>query len=201
MHISEGVLSIPVLAVGIAGTAVGTAYGLKKIKEKDIPKTAIVSAALFVVSLLHLSLGAVSVHLTLNGLAGVILGWGIFPVYLLILFLQAVLFQFGGLTVLGVNTLVLALPGLLSFFIFKIIVGEKLKEGKKIIIAGFTGGFIGVLGAAFLSIFALVMTEASFMELAALISLSDLPIALLEGGLTALVILFLLKIKPEIIKK
>ncbi|MCC3145493.1 cobalt transporter CbiM [Halanaerobium sp. Z-7514] len=200
MHIAEGVLSAPVLAAGAAGAAVGSAYGLKKLDEEDIPKTAIVSAALFVASLLHLPLGPTSVHLILNGFGGVILGWKIFPVFLLVLFLQAVLFQFGGLTVIGVNTILTALPGFLAFLLFRITAGSRAKEGKKIIIAGFGAGFIAVLGSALLLMSALIITEGSFRELAIVISLSYIPLALLEGSLTAVIISFLLKNKPEILR-
>ena len=47
MHISEGVLSAPVLGGGVALALAGTAVGLKKLKEDKIPQTAILSAAFF----------------------------------------------------------------------------------------------------------------------------------------------------------
>jgi cobalt/nickel transport system permease protein len=47
MHISEGVLSVPVLALGW-GTAVAIlGIGLRKTPPEDIPKTALVSGVLF----------------------------------------------------------------------------------------------------------------------------------------------------------
>ncbi len=45
MHISEGVLSAPVLIVGAGLTVVGTAIGLKKIDYDRIMTVAILSAA------------------------------------------------------------------------------------------------------------------------------------------------------------
>ena len=53
-----------------------------------------------------------SAHLILNGLLGVVLGWAAFPVIFVALLLQAVLFQFGGFTVLGVNTATMGLGAL-----------------------------------------------------------------------------------------
>jgi len=78
MHISEGVLSGYPLVVGAVGAAVGVAVGLKKIEMNDIPRVGIVSAALFVASLIHINVGPVSVHLILNGVGGLSLGCNCF---------------------------------------------------------------------------------------------------------------------------
>ncbi len=48
---------------------------------------------------------------------GLLLGWPAFPAILVGLFLQALLFQFGGLTVLGVNTFNVAVPAVLCFYL------------------------------------------------------------------------------------
>ncbi|MDD5642485.1 MAG: energy-coupling factor ABC transporter permease, partial [Syntrophales bacterium] len=98
MHISEGVLSPAVLAGGAGLAVVGTAIGLKKMDYEAIPRVAILSAAFFVASLIHVPVGPVGLHLVLNGLMGLLLGWVAVPAILIALFLQALLFQFGGLT-------------------------------------------------------------------------------------------------------
>ncbi|MCK5438235.1 MAG: cobalt transporter CbiM, partial [Desulfobulbaceae bacterium] len=113
MHISEGVLSASVLAGGWALTVIGTTIGLKRVGHDKIMSVAILSSAFFVASLVHLPVGPGSVHLLLNGLMGLILGWACFPAILAALFLQAVFFQFGGIVVLGVNTFNMAVPALL----------------------------------------------------------------------------------------
>ena len=48
MHISEGILSGPVLLSGAALAAAGTAMGLKKLDYDHIAKTGILAAAFFV---------------------------------------------------------------------------------------------------------------------------------------------------------
>ena len=108
MHISEGVLSGPVLISGGALAAVGTAIGLRKLDYDHIAKAGMLSAAFFVASLVHVPIGPANAHLVLNGLVGLLLGWAAFPAILVALVLQAVLFQFGGITVLGVNTIITA---------------------------------------------------------------------------------------------
>ena len=110
MHISEGVLSPPVLAGSGVAAAAGVAYALKKMDYDRVPQVAVVAGAFFVAALIHVPAGFTSAHLALNGLAGVLLGWSAFPAILVGLFLQAVMFQFGGLTTLGANTLNMALP-------------------------------------------------------------------------------------------
>ncbi len=119
MHISEGVLSPAVLAGGAALAAVGTAIGLKKMDYEAIPRVAILSAAFFVATLIHVPVGPVGLHLVLNGLMGLLLGWLAVPAILIALFLQSLLFQFGGLTVLGVNTVIMALPAVVCFYLFR----------------------------------------------------------------------------------
>ena len=110
MHISEGALSPAMLGAGAALTVVGTAIGLRRLDYDRIMTVAILSSAFFVGSLIHVPIGLSSAHLILNGLLGAILGWAAFPAILTALLLQAVLFQFGGITVLGVNTFNVAGP-------------------------------------------------------------------------------------------
>ena len=109
MHIAEGVLSAPVLITGAVVAAGAVAYGLKKLDPRQVMMAAILGAAFFVASLIHIPVGPSSVHLLLNGLLGVLLGWSAVPVIFVGLLLQAILYGFGGLTVLGVNTATMGL--------------------------------------------------------------------------------------------
>ena len=68
-------------------------------------------AAFFAGSLIAIPVGPSSVHLMLGGLIGLMLGTAAFPALFVALALQALLFGMGGLTTLGVNTLNMALPG------------------------------------------------------------------------------------------
>ena len=118
MHIAEGVLSAPVLITGAVVAAGAVAYGLKKLDPRQVMMAAILGAAFFVASLIHIPVGPSSVHLLLNGLLGVLLGWSAVPVIFVGLLLQAILYGFGGLTVLGVNTATMGLGAVLSWYIF-----------------------------------------------------------------------------------
>ncbi|MGQ9510002.1 MAG: cobalt transporter CbiM [Thermodesulfobacteriota bacterium] len=199
MHISEGVLSAPVLMAGALLTAGGTALGLKKMDYERIPQVAVISSAFFVASLIHVPVGPSSVHLVLNGLIGVLLGWMAFPSILVALTLQALLFQFGGLTVLGVNTFNMAVPAVVVYYLFNL----PIRRGTHFItiLAGFGSGMIGIgLGTLLIAI-ALVSTGEGFLNVAKIVVIAHMPVMVIEGVITSFCTLFLKKVKPEILKE
>lgn len=199
MHISEGILSPAVLIGGAALTAAGVAIGMKNLDQDEIPKMGILSAAFFVASLIHVPAGPVSVHLILNGLIGLILGWKAFPAILVALTLQALLFQFGGITTLGVNTLNMALPAVICYYLF----GWSIKPGTGkniLLVSSFAAGFCAVLIAAVMVGFSLYLTGEAFLPAAKLVVAAHLPVMLIEGILTAACVLFLQKVRPEILE-
>jgi cobalt/nickel transport system permease protein len=197
MHISEGVLSAPVLVSGAVLATAGISVGLKKMDYEKIPQAAVLSAAFFVASLIHVPLGPSNVHLVLNGINGLLLGWVCFPSILIALALQAILFQFGGITVLGVNTVTMALPGLIGYYLFgRLIKGENRLLG---LAAAFACGFFSVFLSGILVAAALLSTGGSFLSAAKLILLAHLPVMIIEGIITLFCVAFLKKVKPELL--
>jgi len=198
MHISEGVLPGSLLVTGWVLTIAGTYMGLKKLDNDRIPLAALLAATFFVASLIHVPAGPTSVHLVLNGLAGILLGWTVFPVLLTGLFLQAVLFQFGGLTVLGVNAFNMAFPALVAYYACK----GLLKKGDKlsVIVAGALSSFIAIMGAGFLVAIELVFTGEAFRKTAELAFLAHLPVAIIEAFINCFILLFLKKAAPEVLE-
>ena len=120
MHIAEGVLSAPVLITGAA--AAGIVVGLKRLDESRLMTAGLVGAAFFIASLIHVPIGVSSAHLLLCGLVGVMLGVSAYPVIFTALLLQGVLFEFGGLTVLGVNTTTMGTGALAAGMLFHALV-------------------------------------------------------------------------------
>lgn len=199
MHISEGVLSPAILTGGAALTAIGVGIGLKSIDYEEIPYMGILTAGFFVASLIHLPIGPSSVHLILNGMLGLILGWKAFPAILVGLTLQALLFQFGGITTLGINTLNMALPAVTCYYLFGW--GVKKNSGRLIfIITAFAAGCCAVLFAGILVGFSLYLNGEAFLPAAKLLVAAHLPVMLIEGILTATCALFLRKVKPELLE-
>jgi cobalt/nickel transport system permease protein len=200
MHISEGILSGSILLAGAGLTAAGTAVGLKRMEPEQIPATGILSAAFFVASLIHVPAGPVSVHLVLNGLVGVMLGWRAFPAILVGLALQALLFQYGGLTVLGVNTFNMAFPALVCRVLF----GWGIRPRRKtpvFVLSAFCAGFFSVLLSGLLVGLSLFLTGDAFLPAARILVFSHFPVMVIEGTLTASCALFLRRVKPDLLEE
>jgi len=196
MHISEGVLSGQILAAGAALAFAGTAIGLKKLDYDRIPQAAILSAAFFVASLIHVPVGPSSIHLILNGIVGLMLGWGAFPAIMIALILQGVLFQFGGITTLGVNTVIMATPAVICYYLFGSLIHKKQKTA---VCAAFACGFLSVFIGAIIVGISLIFTEEGFWEVASAAVLAHIPVMIIEGIITAFCISFLKKVQPELL--
>jgi cobalt/nickel transport system permease protein len=198
MHISEGVLSAPVLIAGAVLAVAGVAVGLRKMSYDKIPQVAVLSSAFFVASLIHVPVGPSAAHLVLNGLIGIILGWMAFPSIFVALALQALLFQFGGFTTLGVNTVSMATPAVIAYLLFSPL--ARKANMTLVAVAGFFAGVTGIAGGALLVAFALISTGESFTNVAKVIVVTHIPIMAIEGVITAFCLVFLRKVKPEILE-
>ncbi len=197
MHISEGVLSPPVLVTGGLLTVIGTAIGLKKLDYDRIMTVSLLTATFFVASLIHVPLGPGNIHLILGGLMGIVLGWSCVPAILVALFLQTLFFNYGGLVVLGVNTSIMALPALCCYYMFRPWIEN---NGSKRKIAGFAAGFSAILIGSFLMAAALATSDKGFITTAKLVVLAHIPLMLIEGFITLFTIEFLAKVQPEFLK-
>src|SRR5438270_959338 len=119
VHIDDGFLTAPWIGGGFAGMALLMLLGAWRIRDDEIPQVALLTAAFFVASLMHVSLGPTSVHLLFNGLVGVVLGRRAGLAIPIGLFLQAALFKHGGFTTVGINSCVMTLPALLAWLLFR----------------------------------------------------------------------------------
>jgi cobalt/nickel transport system permease protein len=211
MHIPDGILPAAVNVAGYATAGAATYYSLRKIEssenpEEGIPKASLLTAAFFVASWIHIPIPPTSVHLVLNGLLGVVLGYYAFPAILIGLFFQAVMFQHGGLSTLGVNATMMGLPALLAFALFQSRTFLR-RESRFItgLFAFLSGGF-GLGLAALIALALLIATVPAQIdaatERASLIALTaaHIPLMALEGIFTALVVLFLQRVKPELLE-
>lgn len=193
MHIVDGVLSVPVLAVGAVGTLVGCYFGLRQLTDRKIPQAAVLAACFFVASLVHIPVGPSSVHLIFNGLIGLLLGWSAFPIVLVGLILQAVFFGFGGILVLGVNTINIAIPA--------VIVGVMLRpyiDKWSPLLIGFASGFGAVFMTSLMVALSLTLSGDVFLNSASLVIVAHIPIALLEGFVGAYIFRLLKRVRPEL---
>jgi cobalt/nickel transport system permease protein len=210
MHLPDGILAGGVCAAGYAVAGVAAAASLATIRRrtdphKVVPKASILTAVFFVASWIHVPVPPASVHLVLNGLLGVVLGPFAFLAILVGLFFQAVLFQHGGLTTLGVNAMVIGLPALLVGAVFGL--ASKLWRRSRGWAAalGFVAGSLAiVLSALAFSVVVVTLVpaelDASLQRTgAAALTVAHLPLALLEGVFTAMVVLFLRRVQPDLL--
>ncbi len=198
MHISEGVLSGPVLGAGAVLTLGCTTLGLKKINFDQMVHVAILASAFFVASLIHVNIGPVSVHLILNGVVGLLLGLAAFPAILTALVLQSLLFQYGGLTALGVNTVIMAVPAITVHYLFLPLLGRSSALN---FTAGFLSGLVSVGGSCMLLGAALWFTDEQFLKTSLAIITAHLPVMIIEGIITGFCISFLVQVYPEILPR
>lgn len=196
MHISEGVLEPNILIGGAIASSIFVGISLIKLQHKDIPKTAVLSALFFIASFIHVPIGITSVHLILGGLVGAFLGLNAFLAIFVALVLQGVLFGYGGITTLGVNTLILALPTILSFYLVR--KTHPKKWIKKTI--WFLAGFLPILLSAALLSLTLILNGESFMAIATLAFMSNLPIMIIEGVITLFALEFIQKVSPHLLE-
>ena len=196
MHISDGVLPTAVTLGCYAASAVICTWSVKRTRSEDLPIVAVMTAAVFVASLVHLPFGPTSVHLLIPGLVGALLGPSAFLAIALGLALQCLLFQFGGLTALGANLLMMGLPALLAGLVFYHFKGQT--RTRRIWVGALCGGGATIFSATLLALL-LATGGEDFYGVAKLALGAHIPVVLIESGVSAMVVSFLLKVKPEIL--
>lgn len=200
MHLSEGVLHSSTLIVGAVVAVAGIAIGLKSLKSDRLSLTALFASAFFVASTIHIPVGIGSVHLILNGIAGIFLGWAVFPAFLIALALQALLFSFGGFAVLGVNLCIMAFPALAVHYLSRPLLRELTR--KRLISAGILAGVVGVGGAAAIASLVLAFDGGSqYRDLIGLLIVSHLPVFVVDSLISVGVQLTLAKMMPEALNR
>ena len=211
MHIPDGFLPPQVCLTGYALTGGVTWFCLRQIKrdrdiQANIPKASLLTAAFFIASLIHIPIPPTSVHLILNGLMGAVLGYYAFPAILIGLFFQAVMFQHGGMSTLGVNAIVLGTPAIAAYYLFR--QREHLTGKRQLLtkVLSFAAGAGALLLSAIMFAILLVTHISPDMNVSAertaiLVSLGGYGIqAAIEGLFSVMLIAFLEQVKPELLK-
>jgi len=195
VHIADGVLSFSVALATTAGAVGVLAYSLKGMKEEEIPKLSLLTGAFFVSSLINIPIGPTSIHPILSGFLGLTLGRRA-PIGIFIgLLLQATLFQHGGLSTLGANTLLMAIPAYAVYYI------SRLFKEIPYFLKGFLAGFFAVLGGVLLLITLLVFSDYRYSEgvfsVINIVFFAYFPLAILEGILTGFSVKYLYSLRPS----
>jgi cobalt/nickel transport system permease protein len=118
------------------------------------------------------------------------LGWSAVPALFIALFLQGLLFQFGGLLSLGVNTAAMGTAALAGSLVFRA-VPEKLRS-----LGAFAGGFVAVIIGTLVVAAALALSDQDLRTTATLLFAANLPLAAVEGVISLFITTFLARTMP-----
>lgn len=195
-HVVDGLLSTPVIVAGAVIAVAGIAVGLRRVEGEKVPYCGLMSAAFFVASLVHVPVGPSNVHLILNGLLGMVLGWAAVPAIFVGLLLQAVFFGYGGITVLGVNTVIMGLPAVVCFYLFAPLAG---RQGRHAWACGALAGAFAIVLTCVGVAAALALSGREYVLVAKLVLIAHLPVMMVEGFVTGTIVVFLQRVKPEVL--
>ncbi len=195
-----------------AGTALTTSYCAKKVREEAdparVPLMGVVGAFVFSAQMLNFTIPATgsSGHLGGGLILAVLLGpHAAFLVMASVLAVQALFFADGGLLALGANIFNLGfIPAFIAYpLVYRRIVGgtssaSRIAMGS--VLAAVVALALGSLGVVFQTV-ASGVSSLPFGSFVALMVPIHLAIGLVEGFVTAAVVLFVRKVQPEILTR
>lgn len=210
MHMADALLAPAVAGTMYACSAVAAGYSVKKIRiesdEKKVPVMGVMGAFVFAAQMINFSIPGTgsSGHLCGGMLLSAILGpEAAFLTMIGVLLVQCLLFADGGLLALGANVWNMAFYGCFigGMLIWKYMTRKGMSRGK-IIVASILGCIITLqLGAFSVTLETLVsgITELPFHLFVAVVQPIHLAIGLVEGLITAAVLVFLYETRPELL--
>lgn len=199
MHISEGILKAEIIIPAAVAAGVWVAYLLYRLNFKDIPKIACMSAIFFVASFIHIPLGPTAIHLVLGGLVGAFLGVNAIIAIFVGLLLQALFFGYGGISVLGVNLLMIAVPTIFARYFVKLSFKERKYQKIYRYICWFLVGFIPLLCSSLILSGVLVLNGKEFLAISGLALAANFPLMIVEGIISLFAISFIYRVNKELL--
>lgn len=191
--IAWGILCLPFLVTGFLSIK-------KRLKadRKNITLLAMAGAFIFVISSLKIpSVTGSCSHMTGTGLGAILFGPAAVSILgIIVLIFQAILLAHGGLTTLGANTFSMAIAGpFLSYGIY--VLGKKLKLNKKVTV--FLAACLGDLFTYCVTSIQLALAypsenggvAASAVKFLGVFAPTQLPLAILEGIVTVIIMIAL----------
>jgi len=121
MHIPDGVLPIWIVALGWVVTALLLALSIRRVNSEDVkrklPLIGIVSALM--ITGMTLEIVPIAYHINLSIIAGILLGPALAFISVFIVDLIISMFGHGGVTVVGLNTIVIGAEAVLGYYLFQ----------------------------------------------------------------------------------
>jgi len=210
MHMADALISPAVGVTMWAATAGLTLYSAKKLKENpddsQTPLMGVLGAFIFAAQMINFTIPATgsSSHLGGGMILAVLLGpYAAFITLASVLTVQALFFADGGLLALGCNIFNLGFfPCFIAYpFIYKQIAGDRPTRHRILagaIAASILGLQMGAFGVVLETLFSGI-SELPFVTFLLLMQPIHLAIGIVEGMVTAAVVTFIWKARPEIL--
>lgn len=206
MHIPDGFLSVntwaPTWLVSIGGIGYCLRRAHQMLQDRMIPLMGVMAAFIFAAQMLNFPVvGGTSGHLLGGVLAAVLLGpYAGAIVIAVVLVVQCLIFQDGGLTALGANIFNMALIGAMGGYFVYNIIRRILGNKKGIIIGAGIAAWLSVVVASGVCALELAISGTSPLKIAlpAMVGVHML-IGLGEAVITCLVIGFIMKARPDLV--
>jgi cobalt/nickel transport system permease protein len=208
LHAPDGFFSLPLAVAGYAIAALVIAFAIRRtygeLNERMVPMMGVMAAFIFAAQMINFPVaGGTSGHLVGGALAAIILGpWAAIIVMTAVVGLQALLFQDGGLVVLGINLVNMSIVSVLSGYGIYFLARKIGSSSKRtLFVGGFVSAWVSVMIAAVLAAFALALSGTSPLSLAlpALAGVHAL-IGIGEGLITVFALSFIRAARPELLQ-
>ena len=208
MHIPDGFLSVPVSIVFWVIAALVVAYALRRVNrdldERRVPLLAVLAAVIFAGQMLNFSVaGGTSGHLLGATLAAALLGpWAAVVVMTAVVSIQALLFQDGGLLVLGANLFNMAIVGVfVGYALYQL--ASRAFSGRRagVPVSGFVAAWVSIVAASLSCALQLAVsgTSPANISVPAMAGIHAL-IGIGEGLITAGALAFVLAARPDLVE-
>ncbi len=214
MHLSEGILPIKWAVIWYLAALPFVAYGIYKVKnisKADVtikPMLGMMGAAVFIISCMPIPVPTAGTcsHPCGTGMAAILIGPVLSTfVASIALLIQALFLAHGGITTWGADIVSMGIVG--SFSAYLVFKGLQ-KVGLGLVPAAFAAGVISDWGTYATTSFELASAlqgKESFLNLFSAILIAfiptQLPLGILEGALTAGMVAFVMKRRPEILER
>ncbi len=210
MHMADALISPAVGGTMWAASGALIAYSSKKVREgldeRKVPLMGVLGAFIFAAQMINFSIPGTgsSGHLGGGMILAILLGpYAAFLVMASVLVVQALFFADGGLLALGCNIFNLGFfPCFIAYpLIYKKITGDNPTQGKIMagsIIAATIGLQLGAFGVVLETVFSGI-SQLPFKTFLLLMQPIHLAIGIVEGLVTAAVVTFIWKARPEIL--
>lgn len=204
LHIPDGFLNFIVSFICWMITAVVLSMAIsrtnKSLGEKQVPLMGIMAAFIFAAQMINFPVaGGTSGHLLGGALAAIMLGpWAAMLVMTAVIAVQALLFQDGGLLVMGANILNMGiLTAAIGYGLYRAVIGSS--RSVKLAVAG-VAAWLSVMAGALATALQLWLSGTSNLQTVALAMLSvHALIGLGEALITVAALTFIFQTRPDLL--